>query len=135
MKQQLDQLFGYLATIAQETNKSRRDFSGAFELSDAEAELLEEISEDLSLETLEERVREILRQAWGEEEAEEDAEEEAPTSSELDTWRGIPPERYMDARGLSEVERRIVRILLLQAFCRYMPAQPFCGRLSQLMPL
>lgn len=49
---------------------------------------MEEVSEGLSVEALEERVREILQQAW--------VEEETPTSSGLDTWRDMPPERSAD---------------------------------------
>ncbi|GIV03574.1 MAG: hypothetical protein KatS3mg015_2404 [Fimbriimonadales bacterium] len=52
-----------------------------------------------------------------------------------DTWRHIPAEERMESLGLSTLERRVVRVLLLQAVLHYAPKKPFCGRLSQLLPL
>jgi len=50
-------------------------------------------------------------------------------------WQEVAPERYMAAQGLTEQERRLVRVLLMQALLERTSFRPFCGRLSQLMPL
>ncbi len=62
----------------------------------------------------------------------EDAED---LGIELQSWSNAAPELYMKAQGLSENECKVVRVLLLQALLEEMPVKPFCGRLSQLLPL
>ena len=105
---QLDRLFDYLAAVHQELGRPRR------------RRWTLELDEELPF-------------------LFDDEEESAPRKqtggfSER-AWQDVAPERYMAARGLSELERRLVRVLLIQALLERTSLRPFCGRLSQLMPL
>jgi len=107
--QQLDRLFEYLAAVHQELGGLRRR---------------------RWMPELDEEVFSIVF---------DDEEEEAPWPRaegfcEQD-WQDVAPERYMARQELSALERRLVRVLLMQALLEQTSLRPFCGRLSQLMPL
>ncbi len=104
---QLDRLFDYLTAVHQELGRPRR------------RRWTLELDEELPFPF----------------DDEEEASRKQTGGFSEQAWRDVAPERYMAAQGLSELERRLVRVLLMQALLERTSLRPFCGRLSQLMPL
>jgi hypothetical protein len=106
-EKQLNQLFDYLAAVHQELVGSRR------------RRWVFDLDEELPFPF----------------DDEEEATRNRGEGFVAERWQEVAPERYMAAQGLTEQERRLVRVLLMQALLERTSFRPFCGRLSQLMPL